>query len=162
MFRRSLVLLASLLGSQTTPALAADPVAEYAERSGSLPPPYAWNWGALILSDGTVTVTYCRGYATEPPGCATVTGRVADGALDGIAAAVARAGLPGAPMRQADEVPVGGGSRDGAVWLAGRRFDIPAFPSDADAQRAAATLAAILSAVPPDLPGQARLAVLAP
>ena len=162
MFRKSLAILASLAGGDAVPALAADPVAAYAERSGTVAPPYAWNWGAQILSDGTVSVTYCRGYATKPPGCATATGRVADGTLDVIAAAAANAGLPASPMRQKEDVPVGGGSSDGAVWLAGQRFEIPAFPADDDARRAADLLSAILSAVPPDLLDRAKQAVQAP
>jgi hypothetical protein len=162
MLRKALLVLAPMFGGAVAPAVAADPVAIYAERSGSVAPPYAWNWVAQILADGGVSVTYCRGYATEPPGCATAEGAAVTGALDGIAAASASAGLPESPMREAEEVPVGGGSSSGAVWIQGQRFDIPAFPAEADAQRAASLLAAILSAVPPDLLEKAKRAALQP
>ena len=159
-------LMAALFPAATaalpTAAGAADPVAYYAERSPTVAPPFAWNMEAGILSDGRVSVTYCQGYATEPPGCATFTGTVADGGVGLITLSAARAGLPASPMQQAAEVPVGGGSTDAAVWIGGVRFDVPAFPTPADEARAAYLKAAILSVVPTDLVEKARMAVLAP
>ncbi len=147
-------ILAVLLGAASgSPATEVFPVAEYWERSGTVAPPYAWNWSASIEWDGSVMVTYCRGYATEPPGCATRVGQVTPDDLARIPQTAAAAGFPAMPAEEATEIPVGGGSRGGMVQVDanGRPSDLPAFPAEADAGRVQLVLTAILSAIPADV-----------
>ncbi len=130
------------------PALAEEVLAEYWANSGSLPPEYAWSLKVAIDADGGVTLKDCKGYATEPPGCAISKGQTTPEKLQAIRDAVAGAGLIDRPARSAEEIMVGGGSTGGKVLLDGVEVPLPSQPIAEDAARVGQVLAAIRDAVP--------------
>ena len=65
-----------------------------------------------------------------------------------ILAAARDSGLDHKPAAKMTDIPVGGGSEGGAVWLDGRKVVLPAFPAEADAGRVRAVLSAITAAIP--------------
>jgi hypothetical protein len=126
-------------------------LAEYWASSGSLPPEYAWSVSVTIHADGRVILKRCKGYEKEGPACKTRKGRAEAAGLDAIRAAVAASGLVETPARQAEDIPVGGGSSGGAVYVEGAKVDLPAFPAEPDAPRVGAVLSAITAAIPDKL-----------
>jgi len=137
------------------PVLAEDApqLAEFHTNSGSLPPEYAWEVNVSILADGKLTLRRCTGYETEGPARKTENAKVAEDALQTIRSAVMDSGLFRFPAREAggEDIPVGGGVMDGAVYLDGQKVTLPAFPAKADAPRVRVVLAAIHAAIPVSL-----------
>jgi hypothetical protein len=148
------------------PAAAQDamPLATYWENSGTLPPEFAWDLSVTILADGSLSLTYCRGYQTEGPACAVGRAHLTNGDVEAILTAARASGLAGRPAESLSdsEVPVGGGSRGGSVTLDGTAIGLPAFPREPDATRVAALLDAIAATVPPGLVADAERKAKAP
>jgi hypothetical protein len=141
-------LLLSLALSMPLPAAAQDMLAEYWTNSGSLPPEYAWDVTVTIATDGALVLKHCTGYATEGPGCKTRKAKVSDADLQSIRDVALASGLAETPARKATDVPVGGGSSGGKVWLDGVEIPLPAFPATEDADRVASVRGAIRAAIP--------------
>jgi hypothetical protein len=129
-------------------AAQAAPLAEYWARSGSLPPEYAWSVDVSITADGHLTLKHCKGYETEGPACRTRSAKVDRAHLDAILAVTREAGLDKTPVNTLTDIPVGGGTDGGAVWLDGQKIDLPPFPAEGDAARVRTVLAAITDAIP--------------
>lgn len=129
----------------------AEPLATLFTHNGTLPPPHHRNMLVTIAPDGAVTLRACRGYATDDASCTTLTGRALAGGVEGIAAAVSAAGLAERPAPEDPMPPVGGGATGASLVLDGQAISLPAFPLAADRARVGAVIAAIFSAVPPDL-----------
>jgi hypothetical protein len=146
---RTLVLAAlSFISAAPAPAQDIPVLATYHADNGSLPPEYAWSTDVTILSDGTLTFTHCTGYATEPPGCTTQGARVTETAIAVIGAAATESGLAEDPAAPNPDPPIGGGGMSGTVVLDGNRIELPRDPAPADADRVAAVLRAIATAIP--------------
>lgn len=124
------------------------PLAEYWASSGSLPPEYAWSVDVSISADGALTLTHCKGYETEGPACRIRRAKLDQASREAILAAARDSGLDHKPAATMTDIPVGGGSEGGAVWLDGRKVVLPAFPAEADAGRVRAVLSAITAAIP--------------
>lgn len=131
------------------PAARAEPVATLYSHNGSLPPPYHRNLTAEIDRDGTVTLTACKGYGDDD--CETVSGTAPAEAIAAIETAARQAGLPGSPLRENPDPPVGGGAVTATVVLDGATATLPAFVRPEDEARKAAVIAAIEAAIPADL-----------
>ncbi len=150
------------LGLIATPLLAQPPVvvASWGENSGSLPPEYAWDYRVAFLSDGTVQATYCKGYAEEAPGCATVTRKFPPSAQKAMGDAIefyAEALLNNPPKSvSGDEIPIGGGSVAGRVLLDDTYVELERFPIPADAERVQAVLKILQDSTPTGLVKKAK------
>lgn len=144
--------LSLLIAFMACPVLAEDAplLAEYNANSGSLPPEYAWNVAVSILADGTLALKRCPGYETDGPACKTRTAKLATEALEAIRTTVADSDLVRIPASEAaaEDIPVGGGTTGGAVYLDGQKIALPAFPIEADAPRVSTVLAALHAAIP--------------
>jgi hypothetical protein len=141
-------LLLSLALTIPLPAAAQDMLAEYWANSGSLPPEYAWDVTVTIATDGQLVLKHCKGYATESPDCKTRKAKVGDAALQSIRDTTLASGLAETPARKAQDVPVGGGSSGGKVWLDGVEIALPAYPAAEDADRVASVRGAVRAAIP--------------
>jgi hypothetical protein len=148
MLRRLFLATMMLVSPSVAPAGEGEVLAEYWASSGSLPPEYVWSVRVSIRVDGRVILMQCKGYETDGPACKKLKGKTAVDRLDAIRAAVAASGLVETPAREADEIPVGGGSSGGSVNVDGAKVDLPAFPAESDAPRVGAVLAAITAAIP--------------
>jgi hypothetical protein len=126
----------------------AAPFAEYWARSGSVAPQYAWSVDVSVTADGRLTLKHCKGYETEGPACRTRSAKVDQAHLDAILAATREAGLDKTPAGTLTDIPVGGGTDGGAVWLDGQKIELPPFPAEGDAARVRSVLAAITAAIP--------------
>lgn len=128
----------------------AEVLAEYWTDSGSLPPEYAWDTTVTILADGSLTLKYCTGYATEGPACKTRDAKVSADQLAAIRSAAQESGLAERPAKELadDMIPIGGGTTGGQVMLDGRKIELIAFPVEADAARVGPVLQAIRDAIP--------------
>lgn len=147
--KRRLSLLAFCLAAPLgAVAEEAAPLAEYWASSGSLPPEYAWSVDVSIAADGALTLKHCKGYETEGPACRIRRAQVDQDRRDAILAAVRDSGLDRTPAAEMTDIPVGGGSDGGAVWLDGQKVVLPAFPAETDAGRVRAVLSAITAAIP--------------
>lgn len=147
MFRRLAVLLLFFALPQTVRAEDA-PLAEYWANSGSLPPEYAWDVTITISAAGNLVLKHCTGYETEGPACKTRKATVSAADLAAIIAAAKAAELAEKPARQTEDIPVGGGSDGGAVWLDGQKLTLHAFPVPEDGERTRLVLNAITAAIP--------------
>lgn len=156
------LLLSILLASVGFAALAEDPVvvASWGANSGSLPPEYAWDYRVEFLGDGTVQATYCKGYATEAPGCATVTRKLPQAAQKAMGDAIepyAEDLLDNPPKSVSDdEIPIGGGSVAGRVLLDGTYVVLEPFAIAADAPRVQAMLQILQDSTPAGLVKKAK------
>ena len=106
------------------------PLAQWGEDSGSLPPEFAWDYLVSFSSNGQVSARYCKGDATEAPGCATVTQNLPQAELDALTAALAPVtqALNAQPPQQSDDIPIGGGSIYGSVFGRGQAIHLPNYP----------------------------------
>ncbi len=151
----ALTLAATPLMAQTPPV-----IASWSENSGSLPPEYAWDYRVEFLAGGTVGATYCKGYATEAPGCATVTRKLSSAAQQAMEAAIQpyAQGLLDSPPQMVtdDQIPVGGGAISGRVVLAEQTISLYAFPRPEDAERVQALLQILQKSTPPNLVKKAK------
>jgi len=145
---RRLVLAALTLVSHSAAAQEAEVLAEYWASSGSLPPQYAWSVSVSIRVDGVVILKRCKGYATDGAACTTQEGRAEAERLDAIRAAIAASGLVETPASQNENIPAGGGSTGGAVYVDSTKVNLPAHPAEADAQRVGDVLSTIVAALP--------------
>ena len=123
-------------------------LAEYFTNSGTLPPKYAWSTVVTLREDGSLTLKHCRGYDTEGPACQLLEARVPADEVQAIRDAALASGLAADPAEPSDNVPVGGGTVSGAVYLDGQRLALPAFPVEADQDRVAEMLRQIEVAIP--------------
>jgi hypothetical protein len=150
------------LGLAATPLMAQTPtvVAAWGENSGSLPPEYAWDYQVEFLSDGTVQATYCKGYADEAPGCATVTRKLPVAAQKTMGDAIepyAEELLDNPPKSVGDdEIPIGGGSIAGRILLDDTYVVLERFPIAADAERVQAVLQILQDNTPSNLVKKAK------
>lgn len=137
----SLALAFSLAAS---PLLAQDTTefAYWGENSGSLPPEYAWDYGVTFMADRHAEVRYCKGYATEAPGCATTKFRLSKRKFATLQAVLAplEADLAANPAKDDLNPPVGGGSVYGKLSMNGHEVALYAFPMADDAARVNAVL----------------------
>jgi hypothetical protein len=62
---------AGRVGAEDAPMLA-----QYWTDSGSVSPEYAWETTVTILEDGSLSLKYCTGYASEGPDCKTRSAKV--------------------------------------------------------------------------------------
>lgn len=122
--------------------------------SGSLPPEFAWSTQVTILADGGLTLTHCRGYETEPPGCETREGQATEAALAKILQAVSESGVVTTPPRKLDDPPVGGGATWAFVTVDGQTVELMDFPIEKDRARVRLVLDAIAAAIPADMAPQ--------
>ncbi len=144
--------LAVALSLLAAPAFADDALlAEYWSRSGSLPPQYAWSVSATITQDGTLLIKHCTGYETEGPTCKTDSAKVTEAQMQSIREVAVAARLAETPARETEDIPVGGGSNGGAVWLGGAQLILPAWPVATDTLRVKTVLNAITEAIPQHL-----------
>lgn len=145
------------LGLAATPLMAQTPavIAVWGENSGSLPPEYAWHYRVEFVAGGTVQATYCKGYATKAPGCATVTRTLSLAAQKALEAAIepyTKDLLDHPPQTMSgDEVPIGGGSVDGRLLLGQTYITLPAFARAKDAKRVQAVLQILQENTPANL-----------
>ena len=156
------VLLSVFMATTGFAAMAQDAVvvASWGENSGSLPPEYAWDYHVKFLSDGTVQATYCKGYATEAPGCATVTKKFPEAAQKTMGDAIepyAEDLLDNPPKSvSGDEIPIGGGSIAGRVLLDDTYVVLEPFAIAADAPRVQAVLQILQDSTPANLVKKAK------
>ena len=130
-------------------------VAAWGENSGSLPPEYAWDYQVEFLAGGAIRATYCKGYAKEAPGCATVK-RIfppaAQQAMVDIIEPFAEDLLDNPPQQAADdEIPIGGGSVSGRILLDDTYVSLFSFPRAEDAERVQAVLKILQDSTPANL-----------
>lgn len=157
-----ILLLSALLATTGFAAMAEEPVsiASWSENSGSLPPEYAWDYRVKFLPGGMVEATYCKGYAEEAPGCATVTKQLSAAAQMAMEAAIApyAAELLANPpqMVSDDQIPIGGGSISGRVQLGETSVALYAFPRPEDAERVQAVLQILQDSTPRNLVKKAK------
>lgn len=150
------------LGLAASPAMGQTSlvVASWGEDSGSLPPEYAWDYRVEFLSNGTVQATYCKGYATEAPGCATVTKKFPEAAQKTMGDAIepyAEELLDNPPKSVGgDEIPIGGGSIAGRVLLDGTYVVLEPFAIAADVPRVQAMLKILQDSTPAGLVKKAK------
>lgn len=144
-------------------AVAADTpkiIAVWSEDSGSLPPEYAWDYPVEYLAGGAVQATYCKGYAEEAPGCATVTSHLSTATQTAMQTAIApfAANLLAQPPQPAgdDAIPIGGGSVSGRVLVGETDVVLHAFPRADDAERVQAVLKILQDTTPRNLVAKAR------
>lgn len=134
------------------PAMAqdTDAFAVWGENSGSLPPEYAWDYTVSFYADRRGEVEYCKGYADEPPGCATARFRLSKSALAAMQAELEplEAALAASAVDEAVDIPIGGGSSSGRIRMNGRDLRLPAFPSEADAERVDAVMRVLRANTP--------------
>lgn len=125
-------------------------LAQYWTDSGSVSPEYAWETTVTILEDGSLSLKYCTGYATEGPDCKTRSAKVSEEQIAAIRAAAADSGLKEKPAKELsdDMIPVGGGATGGRVMVDGQEVDLLSFPTEEDAPRVAAVLQVIHDAIP--------------
>ena len=123
-------------------------LAVYWERSGSLPPQYAWSTTVTIRTDGQLLLKHCKGYETEGPACTTEKARIKPARLETITAAARASGLAENPATEANDFPIGGSTVAGRVTLDGTVIDLPTFPVKADQDRVANVLTAIAKTLP--------------
>lgn len=133
-----------------------DPVvAIWSEDSGSLPPEYAWEYWVRFHASGMVEVEYCKGYATEAPGCATVKKNLGDDAQDAMEAEIepyAANLIENPPQRASDDmIPIGGGSVGGWILLGETKVVLPNFAAEKDAKRVVEVLAILQKYIPKNL-----------
>ncbi len=103
-----------------------------------------------ILASGKVTLTHCKGYVTEGPGCTTRTGKANAAQIEAIRLAAAESGLIATPAREAppEEIPIGGGASGGSVTIDGQTIQLMAYPRAEDAPRVAKLLSVVRAAIP--------------
>ena len=139
-----------------TPAV----IAVWSENSGSLPPEYAWEYRVEMLTGGTVQATYCKGYATEGPGCATVKRKfsaAAQKAMEDAIEPLAQDLLDNPPQQAGDdEIPIGGGSTSGRLMLGETPVILYAFPRAADVSRVQEVLKILQASTPTGLVEKAK------
>jgi hypothetical protein len=147
---KRIALLLALLAPAPALAQGDSPFAGWGESSGSLPPEYAWEYTVTFHEDRSVTVDYCKGYANDAPGCATISRRLSKAdlaalhaALDPLAAALAES-----PPQADPNPPIGGGASWAWVNAAGEDIRLPAFPAEPDRARVQALLALLQSYTP--------------
>ena len=151
----ALTLAATPLTAQTPPV-----IASWSENSGSLPPEYAWDYRVEFLAGGVVQATYCKGYADEAPGCATVTRKFPLAAQQAMGDAIepyAEDLLDNPPQSAADdEIPIGGESVSGRILLDGTYVSLFSFPRAEDAERVQAVLKILQDSPPANLVKKAK------
>jgi hypothetical protein len=130
------------------------------EDSGSLPPEYAWSYRVRFFASGQVEAEYCKGYAEEAPGCATLRRKLPSDASAAMSEELltATAGLAADPPRQlsGDQIPLGGGSVGGWVLVDGEGVDLTEFPVPEDAPKVAAVLAILQKHTPSNIVKKAQ------
>ncbi len=135
-------------------------VAAWGGNSGSLPPEYAWDYRVEFLAGGVVQATYCKGYANEAPGCATVTRKFPLAAQQAMGDAIepyAEDLLDNPPQSAADdEIPIGGESVSGRILLDGTYVSLFSFPRAEDAERVQAVLKILQDSTPANLVKKAK------
>lgn len=124
--------------------------ARWGSSSGALPPDHAWDYTVTFITDRRVTVEYCKGYAQEAPGCATVSRRLSQADYAALQEKLVPllAGLAEAPPQPDPNPPVGGGSSWGSVAVAGKDIALPGFPVDQDHVRVRAILTLLADYTP--------------
>lgn len=154
-----LILAGCTLAAPTPePAATGNPIASWGAFSGTVEPSFAWSTEVTFLDDASVTAEYCKGYASEPPGCATATARLAPEAYVALRATLEPgiADLAARPPRRSDEVNVGGGMQYGKVFHGGQSIELPSQPVAADAARVAQALRLLQDLTPQGLLSQAE------
>lgn len=162
---KRLALMLALL-APAAPALAeeASPFAGWGESSGSLPPEYAWEYSVTFREDRSVTVEYCKGYANEAPGCATISRRLSKSQLAALHEALDPLAAPMAenPPQPDPDPPIGGGAAWAWVNVAGEDIRLPAFAIDQDQARVKAVLALLQDHTPKNVVATAERRAKAP
>ncbi len=132
---------------------AAEPIAQWGEDSGSLPPEYAWTYTVTFGVDHTVTARYCKGYKSTPPGCATAAALLTEEQFAALQAELTplAANMAAHKPRETDDIPIGGGVSFATLYQDGVKLDLPDFPREADAPRVAAAIALLKNATPAGL-----------
>jgi hypothetical protein len=157
------ILLLSLFLVTTGTAVLAETaavIAVWSDSSGSLPPEHAWGYKVEYLADGTVRATYCKGYETEAPGCARVKRKLSAAAQKAMGDAIepyAEDLIDNPPQSvTADEIPVGGGSIGGVIFLDETAVELPSYPRAIDAERVQAVLKILQDSTPINLVKKAQ------
>ena len=161
---KRLAVILALLAPAPVMAEEASPFAGWGESSGSLPPEYAWEYSVTFREDRSVTVEYCKGYANEAPGCATVSRRLSKAQFAELQAALDPLAAPMAenPPQPDPDPPIGGGAAWGWVNVAGEDIRLPAFPVDQDQARVKAVLALLQDHTPKNAVATAERRAKAP
>lgn len=161
---KRLAVILALLAPAPVMAEEASPFAGWGESSGSLPPEYAWEYSVTFREDRSVTVEYCKGYANEAPGCATVSRRLSKAQFAELQAALDPLAAPMSenPPQPDPDPPIGGGAAWGWVNVAGEDIRLPAFPVDQDQARVKAILALLQDHTPKNAVASAERRAKAP
>lgn len=120
----------------------------YGYSTGSLPPEYTYSNDVTILEDGKITVTHCKGYDTEGPGCRTRKGKVTEEAMQAIRDAAIASDLAAKPAKEPEYPTVGSDGSWGSVFVDGQEYVLLWETHADDANRTGEVKRAIDAAIP--------------
>lgn len=144
----ALLLLAACGGDATEGPPPGDFSLRYDWREGSLPPPYHYEYTITLAADGSGLMTMIPDYPGPDVPVWEEPFSLAPEEVDQLHDRLVREGLVRERWTESSDLLVGGASADLVVTVEGRTIEVPSFPVEAQAERAAAIFAAIEAIVP--------------
>lgn len=145
----AVVLFLSACGADAAAGLPPDDFSiRYDWSEGSLPPPYHYEYTITLAADGSGLMVMIPDYPGPDVPVWEEPFSVPPEELDRLHDLMIEQGLIHERWSERDDPPVGGSSASLEVTRSGEMIEIPAFPVDGQAERAAAIFAAVEAIVP--------------